>query len=73
MKLKHNNKGITLIALMITIVVLMILAGIVIGTLTGDEGLIIRTQNAKNMHQDGEKLENNTLIDYENLIEETTK
>ena len=73
MKLKYNNKGITLIALMITIIVLVILAGIAIGALTGNEGLIIRTQNAKNMHQDGERLENNTLIDYENLIDKTTK
>jgi len=31
-----NNRGITLIALVITIIVLLILAGVTIATLTGD-------------------------------------
>ena len=34
-----NNKGITLIALVVTIVVLLILAGISINALIGDNGL----------------------------------
>ena len=34
--MKSNSKGITLIALVITIIVLVILAGITIATLTGD-------------------------------------
>ncbi len=33
---KQGNKGITLIALVITIVVLLILAGVTIAVLTGD-------------------------------------
>lgn len=45
--IKNSNKGITLIALVITIIVLMILAGISIGTLTGEMGLIKNTNNAK--------------------------
>jgi type II secretory pathway pseudopilin PulG len=36
LKNKINNKGITLIALVITIIVLLILAGVSIATLTGD-------------------------------------
>ena len=36
----RNQKGITLIALVVTIVVLLILAGVSIGTLTGDNGII---------------------------------
>ena len=35
-KISMNEKGITLIALVITIVVLLILAGVTIATLTGD-------------------------------------
>ena len=35
-KLKKGQKGITLIALVITIIVLLILAGVTINTLTGD-------------------------------------
>ena len=44
---KLNEKGITLIALIVTIIVLIILAGISIGTLTGDNGLIKQAQTAK--------------------------
>ena len=42
-----KNKGITLIALVVTIVVLLILAGVTIATLTGDNGIITRTNQAK--------------------------
>ena len=47
MKIKVNNYGITLIALVITIIVLLILAGISIATLTGENGLITKTSSAK--------------------------
>ena len=46
-KLKNNKQGITLIALVITIVVLLILAGVSIAMLTGDNGVITRAQEAK--------------------------
>ena len=42
-----NNKGITLIALVITIIVLLILAGITIAMLTGDNGLLTKSNEAK--------------------------
>lgn len=35
-ELKHSKKGITLISLVVTIIVLLILAGVTIATLTGD-------------------------------------
>ena len=37
---ENNSKGITLIALVITVIVLLILAGISIVTLSGDDGII---------------------------------
>ena len=37
--MKKNIRGITLIALVITIIVLLILAGVTIATLTGENGL----------------------------------
>ena len=43
-----KNAGITLIALVITIIVLLILAGISIATLTGDNGILTQAKNAKN-------------------------
>ena len=42
-----QNKGVTLIALVITIVVLLILAGTTIAMLTGDNGIIARAAKAK--------------------------
>ena len=42
-----NNKGITLIALVITIIVLLILAGVSIAMLTGDNGILTQAGNAK--------------------------
>ncbi len=52
MKSKHKKgsklqKGITLIALVITIIVLLILAGVSIATLTGDNGILTKAQIAK--------------------------
>ena len=42
-----KESGITLIALIVTIIILIILAGITIGTLTGDNGIIKQAQTAK--------------------------
>lgn len=58
-KTLKNNIGITLIALVVTIIVLLILAGITIGTLTGDNGIISKANEAKettNKEQAREKL-----------------
>ena len=44
---KKSMKGITLIALVITIIVLLILAGVSIATLTGENGILTRAQEAK--------------------------
>lgn len=44
---KLKQRGITLIALVITIIVLLILAGISIGALTGEGGIIGNAKNAK--------------------------
>ena len=45
--MKNNFKGITLIALVITIIVLLILAGVSIAMLTGQNGILTQAQNAK--------------------------
>ena len=59
LKEKLNNRGITLIALVITIIVLLILAGVSIAMLTGENGILTQAQNAKNdteEAQDKEKI-----------------
>ena len=52
--LKGGNRGITLIALVLTIIVLLILAGISIQMLTGNSGILTQTQNAKDSTRGGD-------------------
>lgn len=47
MRILREKNGITLIALVITIIVLLIFAGVSIATLTGENGLITKTGQAK--------------------------
>ena len=49
-----NNKGITLIALVITIIVLLILAGVSIAMLTGENGILTQSTRAKEDTSDAE-------------------
>ncbi len=56
-KLKVNNKGITLIALVITIIVLLILAGVAIATLTGDNGILTKAASSKEKTTEAEARE----------------
>ena len=44
---KHNTRGITLIALVITIIVLLILAGVSIAMLTGTNGILTQAKKSK--------------------------
>ena len=46
-EMKKRNKGITLIALVVTIVVTIIIASITLGTLLGDNGIIKNSQSSK--------------------------
>ena len=58
MKTKFENaKGITLIALVITIIVLLILAGVTIATLTGDNGILTQAGKAKDKTTEVESIE----------------
>ena len=69
-KLKEQlkiNKGITLIALVITIIVLLILAGVTIATLTGDNGILTKAQNSK------EKNAQKTVEEQINLAVQASK
>ena len=53
----REKKGITLIALVITIIVLLILAGVTIATLTGDNGILTKATKAKEDTEVGEEKE----------------
>ena len=64
----RKQKGITLIALVVTIVVLIILATVSILAVFGDNGIIARAQTAKDTHEEGKADETNTLDDYASYI-----
>ena len=53
----RKEKGITLIALVVTIVVLLILAAVSISLLTGENGIITQAQNSKEETEIGEEKE----------------
>ena len=68
-KFKNSRqKGITLIALVVTIVVLIILATVSILAVFGNNGIIVRAQTAKDTHEKGKADETNTLDDYASYI-----
>ena len=70
--LKHKlkkNRGITLIALVVTIIVLLILAGISISMLTGQNGILNRAQEAKTKTQVANEKEAIGLAAMEALTE----
>ena len=84
----RKDKGITLIALVITIIVLLILAGVSIAMLTGQNGIFTQAQNAKEKTDDAQEKEkiqlavvssqlkdsnNNMMISKNNLEKELQK
>ena len=54
----RNQKGITLVALVVTIVVLLILAGTSIAMLKGDNGIVTNAQKATVSNKEGQVVEN---------------
>ena len=66
----RKNKGITLIALVITIIVLLILAGVSIAMLTGENGILTQAQKAKTETEQAAENEAAILSDYETKINE---
>ncbi len=71
MLLKNKEKsGITLIALAITIVVILILAGITIGYVFSDDGLINKAQEAGNAMNNAVKNDIESLNDFSNKLNE---
>ena len=65
-----SNKGITLIALVITIIVLLILAGVTIAALSGDNGILKRAAEAKEQTNQKNDEETEKLSGYESTIEQ---
>ena len=65
---KKGQNGITLVALVITIIILLILAGVTIASLTGT-GLFGKAKEAGEKSKNAANEENIILQDYENWID----
>ena len=61
----RKSKGITLIALVITIIVLLILAGVAISMLSGENGILTKAAEAKTKTEEGQKQEETALLSME--------
>ena len=70
----RNSRGITVIALTITIIVLLILAGVSLGTISGDDGILNKATEAKKENEEAEEdeLRRLTVIEAAANLEETT-
>ena len=71
MRVNRNDRGITIVALVITIIVLLILASIVIGTLSGDNSIIRRTQEAANNYEQSSQSAQEAANEYANQLGES--
>ena len=72
-KNKRNNlgeKGITLIALVVTIVVLLILAGVSINALFGNNGIIEKAQEAQNKMDEAQQKDSNSINQLSNWLDD---
>ena len=67
--ISKKEKGITLIALVITIIVLLILAGVAIAMLSGENGILKKAAEAKTKTEQAQKEEETRLSDFEVQID----
>lgn len=64
-----GQKGITLVALVITVVVMLILAGVAIAAVVNDDGLFEKTRDAANKYEISADQENRMLENLMNYID----
>lgn len=68
----EKNRGITLIALIVTIIILLILAGVSIVFLTGENGILNKAKIAKEESNAGDIEEQNRLGSYNDMVDDYT-
>ena len=71
LKYPTSNSAITLIALIITIIVLLILAGVTLNMLMGENGIINKAQLAKEKTNQAQEQEKDDIKNLENKMDET--
>lgn len=71
MKIQKGKNGITLIALVVTIVVLLILAGISINMTLGNNGIITKAKEARNAMSNATTSDNEFLNSLDDFIDQS--
>ena len=71
-KTYSNQKGITLIALVVTIVVLLILAGVTLNALFSENGILVKAKDTGNKMDDAKKSDLDAINDLDKWINEKT-
>ena len=66
-RLSESSRGITLIALIMTVVIMLILAGVAISAVVGGDGLFGKVTSAKIKYEEAARVENELI---QNLIEQ---
>lgn len=64
-----GQKGITLVALVITIIVLLILAGVALATLSGQGNIIGNAENAVNQYQNTAGADQNIINAVDEMLQ----
>ena len=64
-----EQKGITLVALVVTIIVLIILAGVSISLVLGNEGIVNKAKQGRDNYADAARLENEQLANVDAFAE----
>ncbi len=69
-RINYKEKGITLIALVITIIILLILAGVTLNTALSDNGLFARAKEASEKYKESEEQEKEAIDDIEKELDD---
>ena len=68
-----GQRGITLIALVVTIIVLIILAAVSISLLFGNYGIVTKAQESKNLQANAQAYEQESLTNVDAYVNATLK
>ena len=72
-RIKKEIKGITLVALVVTIIIILILAGVAISFTIGDNGIFRKAQDAAKVYENAQNNEMISLEEISNYIDDVNK
>lgn len=77
--LNRNEKGVTLVALIVTIIVILVIAGVGVSMLSGENGILRKAAKAKQFTEESTEIEgvrlaaSAAMINKQHIIEDYTK